>query len=214
MLPEVNRTAREEVSRSRVGFGSEVWWIRWFLRYLRKSVAGARGGYLGSFRRHSADHGGARVLWRRAISLGQPREERRNWPGNLPFGGLVAKNTLRSSARCSIKIRVRVISPAACLISRSRAWGRCRRREPRASKAPLSTRKRRSVMDSHLMQGPGYDQESTPGLVGAGATVVVFYDRTRHDDRQCHYTGDQAGVEHAGLRAHVQRPRPLGRRRD
>ncbi len=26
----------------------------------------------------------------------------------------------------------------------------------------------------HLMQGPGYDQESTPGLVGAGAQVVVF----------------------------------------
>ena len=26
----------------------------------------------------------------------------------------------------------------------------------------------------HVMQGPGYDQESTPGLVGAGATVVVF----------------------------------------
>ncbi len=26
----------------------------------------------------------------------------------------------------------------------------------------------------HLMQGPGYDQESTPGLVGAGATVIVF----------------------------------------
>lgn len=25
-----------------------------------------------------------------------------------------------------------------------------------------------------LMQGPGYDQESTPGLVGAGANVVVF----------------------------------------
>ena len=24
------------------------------------------------------------------------------------------------------------------------------------------------------MQGPGYDQESTPGLVGAGAQVVVF----------------------------------------
>ena len=26
----------------------------------------------------------------------------------------------------------------------------------------------------HLMQGTGYDQESTPGLVGAGATVVLF----------------------------------------
>lgn len=26
----------------------------------------------------------------------------------------------------------------------------------------------------HLMQGPGYDQESTPGLVGAGAQLVVF----------------------------------------
>ena len=26
----------------------------------------------------------------------------------------------------------------------------------------------------HLMQGPGYDQESTPALVAAGATVVVF----------------------------------------
>jgi altronate hydrolase len=26
----------------------------------------------------------------------------------------------------------------------------------------------------HLMQGPGYDQEATPGLVAAGATVVVF----------------------------------------
>ncbi|KAA3611463.1 MAG: altronate dehydratase [Planctomycetota bacterium] len=26
----------------------------------------------------------------------------------------------------------------------------------------------------HLMQGPGYDQESTPGLVAAGAQVVVF----------------------------------------
>lgn len=26
----------------------------------------------------------------------------------------------------------------------------------------------------HLMQGPGYDQESTPGLVGAGSQVVVF----------------------------------------
>ena len=25
-----------------------------------------------------------------------------------------------------------------------------------------------------LMQGPGYDQESTPGLVGAGATIIVF----------------------------------------
>jgi altronate dehydratase len=25
-----------------------------------------------------------------------------------------------------------------------------------------------------LMQGPGYDQESTPGLVGAGAQIVVF----------------------------------------
>jgi altronate dehydratase len=25
-----------------------------------------------------------------------------------------------------------------------------------------------------VMQGPGYDQESTPGLVAAGATVVVF----------------------------------------
>ncbi|HZS11657.1 MAG TPA: hypothetical protein VFA38_05360, partial [Nitrospirales bacterium] len=26
----------------------------------------------------------------------------------------------------------------------------------------------------YLMQGPGYDQESTPGLVAAGANVVVF----------------------------------------
>src|SRR5207248_9163989 len=26
----------------------------------------------------------------------------------------------------------------------------------------------------HLMQGPGYDQESTPALVAAGATAVVF----------------------------------------
>jgi len=26
----------------------------------------------------------------------------------------------------------------------------------------------------NLMQGPGYDQESTPGLVGAGATLIVF----------------------------------------
>jgi len=33
------------------------------------------------------------------------------------------------------------------------------------------TPKRRGV---NLMQGPGYDQESTPGLVAAGATVVVF----------------------------------------
>ncbi len=24
------------------------------------------------------------------------------------------------------------------------------------------------------MQGPGYDQESTPGLVGAGAQIIVF----------------------------------------
>ncbi len=27
---------------------------------------------------------------------------------------------------------------------------------------------------TNLMQGPGYDQESTPGLVAAGATVIVF----------------------------------------
>src|SRR5215216_3128055 len=33
------------------------------------------------------------------------------------------------------------------------------------------TAKHRGV---NLMQGPGYDQESTPGLVAAGATVVVF----------------------------------------
>jgi altronate hydrolase len=26
----------------------------------------------------------------------------------------------------------------------------------------------------YLMQGPGYDQESTPGLVAAGATIIVF----------------------------------------
>jgi altronate hydrolase len=31
-----------------------------------------------------------------------------------------------------------------------------------------------SVRGINLMQGPGYDQESTPGLVAAGATVVVF----------------------------------------
>jgi arabinonate dehydratase len=31
-----------------------------------------------------------------------------------------------------------------------------------------------SARGLHLMQGPGYDQESTPGLVAAGATVVVF----------------------------------------
>ncbi|MEQ1643831.1 MAG: altronate dehydratase family protein [Pyrinomonadaceae bacterium] len=30
------------------------------------------------------------------------------------------------------------------------------------------------VRGLNLMQGPGYDQESTPGLVAAGATVVVF----------------------------------------
>ena len=30
------------------------------------------------------------------------------------------------------------------------------------------------VKGVNLMQGPGYDQESTPGLVAAGATVVVF----------------------------------------
>jgi len=33
------------------------------------------------------------------------------------------------------------------------------------------TPKRRGL---HLMQGPGYDQESTPGLVASGATVIVF----------------------------------------
>ncbi len=33
---------------------------------------------------------------------------------------------------------------------------------------------RPSARGLHLMQGPGYDQESTPGLVAAGATVVVF----------------------------------------
>ncbi len=26
----------------------------------------------------------------------------------------------------------------------------------------------------HLMQGPGYDQESVPGIVASGATIVVF----------------------------------------
>ncbi|HKU73054.1 MAG TPA: altronate dehydratase family protein [Pyrinomonadaceae bacterium] len=31
-----------------------------------------------------------------------------------------------------------------------------------------------STRGLNLMQGPGYDQESTPGLVAAGATVVVF----------------------------------------
>jgi altronate dehydratase len=31
-----------------------------------------------------------------------------------------------------------------------------------------------SARGVNLMQGPGYDQESTPGLVAAGATVVVF----------------------------------------
>lgn len=30
------------------------------------------------------------------------------------------------------------------------------------------------VRGVNLMQGPGYDQESTPGLVAAGATIVVF----------------------------------------
>ena len=31
-----------------------------------------------------------------------------------------------------------------------------------------------SVRGVNLMQGPGYDQESTPGLVAAGATAVIF----------------------------------------
>jgi altronate hydrolase len=66
----------------------------------------------------------------------------------------------------------------------------------------------------NLMQGPGYDQESTPGLVGAGATVGCLYHRTRHHDRQRHHTGDQACFEHAGVRTNVERPGSLSRRRD
>jgi altronate hydrolase len=29
-------------------------------------------------------------------------------------------------------------------------------------------------MSLHLMQGPGYDQDSTPGLVAAPATIIIF----------------------------------------
>ena len=53
------------------------------------------------------------------------------------------------------------------------------------------------------MQGPGYDQESTPGLVAAGAQLVVFTTGRGHDHRQRHRAGHQAGVEHGHLRAHV-----------
>ena len=44
----------------------------------------------------------------------------------------------------------------------------------RASRASPATREVPTGHGLWLMQGPGYDQESTPGLVGAGAQVVVF----------------------------------------
>ena len=54
-----------------------------------------------------------------------------------------------------------------------KSLARSRRRAPRVEGVIeyAETPKHRGL---NLMQGPGYDQESTPGLVGAGATVVVF----------------------------------------
>ena len=49
----------------------------------------------------------------------------------------------------------------------------------------------------NLMQGPGYDQESTPGLVARGRNGGCVHHRTRHDDRKRDRAGDQARVEHA-----------------
>ena len=48
----------------------------------------------------------------------------------------------------------------------------------------------------NLMQGPGYDQESTPG----SAPVRQWSSLYRHDDRKRDHTRDQAGVKHAGVR--------------
>ena len=48
-----------------------------------------------------------------------------------------------------------------------------------------------------LMQGPGYDQESTPGLVGGRRAGRRVHDGPRHDDRQRHRAGREAHLQHA-----------------
>ncbi len=64
-----------------------------------------------------------------------------------------------------------------------------------------------------LMQGPGYDQESTPGLVAAGAQVVVFTTGRGTTIGNAIAPVDQAGVEHGRVRADVARSRFVGWRR-
>ena len=64
----------------------------------------------------------------------------------------------------------------------------------------------------YLMQGPGYDQESTPGLIASGAQLVVFTTGPRHHDRQRHRAGAEAGVQQPDLRAHEVGPGHVGRR--
>ena len=63
-----------------------------------------------------------------------------------------------------------------------------------------------------LMQGPGYDQESTPGLVGAGSQVVVFTTGRGTTIGNAIAPIVKLDVEHARLRADVARHGPVGRR--
>ena len=58
----------------------------------------------------------------------------------------------------------------------------------------------------NLMQGPGYDQESTPGLVAAGADCRCFYYWERYHYRQCYCTRDQTRVKQSRFRENVPRP--------
>ena len=66
----------------------------------------------------------------------------------------------------------------------------------------------------NLMQGPGYDQESTPGLVAAGATVIVFTTGRGTTIGNANRPGYQTRLELSGVCADEQRSGFVSRRRN
>jgi arabinonate dehydratase len=172
MLPEVNSTAREEVSVSELVLGVKCGGSDGFSGISANPSLGraadmlVRSGGTVLITEVPEFCGAEHILANRAkdFETGKAVYEMVDWYKDFAskFGAVLNQNpSAGNKAGGLLNITIKSLG-AIAKAGTTRVEGVVGYAE---------TPKHRGV---NLMQGPGYDQESTPGLVAAGATVIVF----------------------------------------
>ena len=173
MLPEVNRAAREEVSVSELVLGVKCGGSDGFSGISANPSLGRAADVL--------VRSGGTVLITEVPEFcgaehraGKSGERCRDRSRGLPTWLIGTKNTPSNSAQCSTRIPSPGNIAGGLLNITIKSLGAIAKAGTTRVEGVVGYAETPKNRGLNLMQGPGYDQESTPGLVAAGATVVVF----------------------------------------